>query len=360
MGSTERTYPLRTPKDHVPPIPRWQLVLAEHDYVHTAYIGVQQHIETDAADTARIQALDAVRKWLGQRTDDGPLASEVFALLDGNDCKNVTIWTCYWLDEKKYKAALDRLSLESVYSSLPEDGRGSVGVWLEGFSTPKKRLETNYSGLDYLPGLARLPETSVEEHSRSAYWGAARDRIPASAHDLFERAEDAKPPASVPSGLGQHLVGTNFNNMVHIRSGQFWMNCSAVESASYEEKLEPTLRTGLQYLWDNPVESGAMGVRYLVNQDMEFDQADHSRKESCAAGFFSDLGSLERWAKTHRSHTAIYRGALAHAKAFGQDRKFRTWHEVSVLRRGDATFEYINCLPETGVIRFLSLTEKGV
>lgn len=287
------------------------------------------------------------------------MASERFTLLDGNEGGNVDAWVCYWLNKESYETSVDQLGLSSIYSNLADAGRDSVGVWLESFSTPTSRLETNYSGLDYLPGLARLPDTRVEEHSLATYWGAARDRIPSSAHDLFEK-DDIQPLNSVPDGLGQHLSGTNFANMVHIRSGQFWENCDAKESASYEEKLEPTLRNGLQYLWDNAVESGALGVRYLLNQDMQASEVDYSRKESCVAGFFTDLGSLEGWAKTHRSHLAIYRGALAHAKAFGQERKFRTWHEVSVLEAGDARFEYINCRPETGVIRFIPLVAKAV
>lgn len=30
-----------------------------------------------------------------------------------------------------------------------------------------------------------------------------------------------------------------------------------------------------------------------------------------------------------------------------------TWHEVSILKRGEAGFEYVNCVPETGVVRWV-------
>ncbi|KAK7408544.1 hypothetical protein QQX98_009305 [Neonectria punicea] len=358
MSSSERTYPLYKPKNHVPPVPRWQLVLgADKERVHTAYIGVQQHSQNEDSANARLQALQAVDSWLHHQADDGPLASETFNFLDGNDANDATVWVCYWLNEESYKTSLNRLNLRSLYSNLPIVGRKSIGLWQESFSTAISRLETNYSGLDYLPGLAKLPETDVAEHSLSAYWGAARDRIPDSANDLFTET-DTHPPTSVPSGLGQHLVGTNHHNLVHIRSGQFWHNCDAKESAAYEETLEPTLREGLQFLWDNPDEGGAVGLRYLQNQENPLSGVDNERKESCVAGFFKSLGCLETWAKKHRSHLAIYRGALAHAKAFGDARKFRTWHEVSILKEGDATFEYINCLSDTGVIRFVPLTSK--
>ncbi|KAM5354258.1 hypothetical protein ACJ41O_000908 [Fusarium nematophilum] len=352
--SQDRTYPLNKPPNHRPPIPRWQLVLQGASVVHTAYIGIQQHSTNEGATQARAQAGDAVKQWLGQDTPDRPAASESFLLIDGNYARGAEIWVCYWLDEVKFKEGLGRLSLAGIYSNIPSPGREGIGLWMESFSTQVSRLETNYSGLDYLPGLARLPGTTTAEHTLSAYWGAARDRIPDSAHDLFAPVH-VTPLQTVPRGVGEHLMGSNHHNLVHIRSGQFWENCGPAESTSYEEKLEPTLEAGLQYLWDNPIDSGAIGLRYLRNRA----ECDGPRRETCAAGFFTSLGSLEEWAKTHRSHLAIFRGALAHAKVFGDDRKFRTWHEVSVLKEGDARFEYVNCVPETGVIRFVRLDLQG-
>lgn len=165
-----------------------------------------------------------------------------------------------------------------------------MGIWRESFATAIPRLETNYSGLDYLPGLARLPGAGTEEHSLSACWGA--------------------------------------------------------------------LHEGLQYLWEHPKETEAMGVRYLKSED-DAPSSGRPRKETCGTAFFSSLDRLEHWAKTHPSHLAIYRGALTRYKAFGDARLLRTWHEVSILREGDAVFEYINCTPETGVIQTVELEVKS-
>jgi hypothetical protein len=137
---------------------------------------------------------------------------------------------------------------------------------------------------------------------------------------------------------------------VHIRSGQWWENCNKTETSAYEVKLEPTLRKGLQYLNDNAKETGAMGLRYLRNTDIDKPLVDYGRKETCGAGFFANLEDLENWAKTHSSHLAIWRGAMAHYKAFPDNRMFRTWHEVSVIKEGDAIFEYVNCTQGTGVM----------
>ncbi|KAF9880312.1 hypothetical protein CkaCkLH20_02266 [Colletotrichum karsti] len=353
MACPIRTYPLRQPKNHKPPIPRWQLVLPKGvNRLFTAYIGVQPHSTKLVGSNGVDEAVNAIRTWIDGDAER-PLAHERFNHLDGDDTQDTNIWVCYWDDETKGKRSLQRLGLSSIHSRLPVDDKHQIGLWTESFLTPISRLETNYSGLDYLPGLAKLPETSTAEHELSAYWGAARDRIPDSAHDLFEKDDAAQStrPKIAPKGLGQHLVGQNYNNMVHIRSGQFWENCGPEETESYEENLEPTLRNGLAYLWENREEGGAMGLRYIGNRD----DSGKTKKETCGAGFFTDLHTLEEWAKRHRSHLAIYLGAIKHAKRFGNDRKFRTWHEVSVLKAGEASFEYINCLPKTGVIRFVPL-----
>jgi hypothetical protein len=93
-----------------------------------------------------------------------------------------------------------------------------------------------------------------------------------------------------------------------------------------------------------------MGLRYLKNTALGSSQYETNSRETCVTGFFRNLSDLEGWAKRHPSHLAIYTGAIKHAKKFGEDRKFRTWHEVSVLKRGEAHFEYLNCVPTTGVL----------
>jgi hypothetical protein len=62
------------------------------------------------------------------------------------------------------------------------------------------------------------------------------------------------------------------------------------------------------------------------------------------------MADLETWAARHPSHLAIWAGAIKHGKKFGDKRRFRTWHEVSVLRGGEARFEYVNCVKGTGLM----------
>jgi len=362
MSCPLRTYPLRKPENHRVPVPRWTLRLPDDvTHVHTSYIGVQQHSDTELARDASAKAIKSINIWVKELEREDAIVCESFVgiTLDDSGEQDVAVWVCYWIDSIWAETTLKDFSLLEFQKNIHStSARDSIGLWLESFSSEVSRLETNYSGLDYLPGLARLPGTSTKEHTLSAYWGAARDRIPDSAHDLFPKTTDDVPSDPIPKGLGQHLIGTNVANMVHIRSGQFWENCGQQEADSYERKLEGTLRAGLTYLHENPKDTNAMSVRYLRNVNDPAQEHERELKETCGAAFFANLEDLERWAHTHQSHLKIYRGAMAHYKAFGDSRRFRTWHEVSVIREGRARSEYLNCVPEERTMLRLEAQER--
>lgn len=358
MACPVRLYPLRKPKNHRLPVPRYTLSLpSKVERIYTTYVGVQQHIDDADSLSAKTGACRDIQSWLTSSTS--PSCFESFTLIDGREAPGTTIWVGYWTDGTRHAAALESLNLRSVFARHPAQHRASLGLWHESFATDVSRLETNYSGLDYLPGLGQIPDSSAAEHDLATYWGAARDRIPDSARDLFPRPPGASSrPATEPRGRGQVLSGTSHANLVHIRSGQWWASCSPAETEAYVQNLEPTLRRGMRYLNDNAKETGTLGIRYLRNTRADAPLADHGRKETCGAGFFANLEDLEHWAKTHSSHLAIWRGAMAHYKAFPEDRRLRTWHEVSVIREGDARFEYVNCVPGTGVMGAARLEER--
>lgn len=384
-----RTFPLRQPPGHNPP-PRLHLRFPEGlERVFTAYIGVQLH-STSSDDTQRRvdlleQPITQIQTWLAN-PEFAPVSTEQFQLLDdatthslsrtrdinsstippeGRPATQSLIWVCYWTNETEYKTSMSTLNLPKIYHNLHLAAKSHIGLWTEHFASDISRLETVYSATDYLPGLARLPGTYTAQHVHTGYWGAARDRIPGSAVDLFEgdssdntqdtdlpetRSTDTK---TITQSLGKHITGTNTQNMVHIRSGQFWGNCNSEETHAYLHTLEPKLRTGLSYLWNASEGSNSSGVRYLQNIDpvpTPGGNPPQQTKESCVTAFFTNMADLETWAARHPSHLAIWAGAIKHGKKFGDKRRFRTWHEVSVLRGGEARFEYVNCVKGTGLM----------
>jgi hypothetical protein len=277
MGCPARIYPLSQPKNYEPPVPRWSLRLSQDvEHIYIAYVGVQSHITNEPPPA---QAVKDVESWIA-KADERPLVVDSFTVVDGHDVPHSRVWACYWTDKAAWGRSMERLRLTDLHGELGQ-GRSSVGLWCETFSTPVERLETNYSGLDHAPGLASLPNTDRLPHKLTAYWGAARDRVPASAYDRFEITSASDPPAKVPAGIGEHLEGSNYENMVHIRSGQYWVNCNAEEREAYESTLEPTLMAGMGYLWENPVKTGTLGLRFLRN--LGPDQSPLN--ETCGAGF---------------------------------------------------------------------------
>lgn len=347
-----RTFPLKKPKGHKPPVPRWCLKFpGSVTTVCTLYIGVQSH---RGNEVARLNAEATIDSILEEADLKHPVI-DTFRVTNGFDVKGSKCWVAYWLDAKGFEAALQRLNLLSIWSSMGDD-RHDIGLWIERFVAPIDRLETNYARLDHQPGLAQLPNTVQPSHESTAYWGAGRDRIPASAHDLFETPKDLPVPSPVPVGLGERLTGANYENMCHIRSGQWWEKCADEERIAYEGDLEVKLMDGMRFLWDHPEETGTIGIRFLQNLDKD----GQPIRETCGAGFHKNWRDLERWSSRHPSHLAIFNGMMAHAKRFGDDRKLMTWHEVWIFKEGEAKFDYVNCDPRTGVIRFVKLDRQSL
>ena len=348
IDQTQRTYPLKRPAGHKVEVPRWHLKLPDGvTHIYTLYVGVQCHNSNQAtADKAE----GLIEKQLYESEGSPPPIVDTFRVTNGNDLVDSKIWVAYWTQAEGLNAALRRIPVDRLWKDLGAE-RNDVGLWYEHFTTPVERLETNYARLDHKPGLAQIPGSEQPAHDLTAYWGAGRDRMPGSAHDLFEKPTNISSPSKAPRGLGEHLHGANYNNMCHIRSGQWWEQCNEEETRAYEDDLQKTLMSGMQYLWEHPEETGTIGLRFVQNLDRE----GKPIRETAGVGFHRNWADLEKWSSRHPSHLAIFNGAMKHAKKFGENRKFMTWHEVSILKAGEAKFDYVNCDPRTGVIKWVDL-----
>ena len=215
MACPARLYPLKQPHNYTPPVPRWTLQLpSDVTHIHTLYIGIQRHSSTPASLDAYTAASHSISTYL--QRPPAALATDTLAVTSGFDTPGTRVWVAYWPTSTPPPPP----DLLSIYHSLSSS---AIGLWTESFTVPTTRLECNYSSLAHMPGLAALPGASFPAHSLSAYWGAARDRIPGSGWDLYPAASEARtqPPSSPPVGLGERLTGLSYDNMVHIRSGQW-------------------------------------------------------------------------------------------------------------------------------------------
>lgn len=376
IQTENRVHPVRQPPGWKVKYPRWMLQLPPHvDELCITYVGIQprhektpakgvftnlhHHITTESQRPAGTK----VEEWFLR--DSGQFAPELwekFYVETGYDVPDTEVWVLYWSDGT---APLRGLDLQHISRSLSPEP--VVGLWRESFRVPISRFETIYSGNDYRPGIASLEGSSQIPHAFTGYWGAARDRLPASSHEDFVPDTSAPVPNFEKDTKNQTLKGQNQDVLVHIRSGQWWERCPEAERKAYESNLEPVLRRGMAYLEDNASDSGDFGLRFMRNlvsnrhskaeeRAKEDGSEARPRLETCSAGFFRSLKDLESWASSHQTHSKIFHGAHAHSTKFGKETfKLRTWHEVSILKPGEVSFEYVNCEPRTGLIPFVDM-----
>lgn len=222
-----RRYPLKRPKGHKVPVPRWTLKLPDDvTHVYTLYLGVQSHDRHTNASTAE----RSIEKWLGV-DQERPLAVDTFRVTNGFDIVDSRVWVAYWTDSNSFNSRLQTLDLKRIWQDLGDKERQSNGLWCEHFETPVHRLETNYASLLHQPGIAQVPGGQFPEHNLTAYWGSGRDRIPGSKDDLFLPLDETPKPQSSPKGVGEHLVGKNYENMCHIRKSLLLLSTSICQNA---------------------------------------------------------------------------------------------------------------------------------
>jgi hypothetical protein len=214
MGTIDednRRYPLKRPKNHKIPMPRWILRMPDHvSHIYTLYIGVQYHRKASSNESEQ-----QVQKWLDD-ADGLPIAVDTFRVTNGFDIVDSKVWVAYWTDVIDFETKLKTLDLKQMWDNLGND-KASTGLWCEYFRTPIERLETNYASLLHRPGIAQVPGGEFPEHDLTGYWGAGRDRLPGSASDLFLPPDKTPAPQEAPKGFGEQLTGKNYENMCHIR-----------------------------------------------------------------------------------------------------------------------------------------------
>ncbi|HVW68484.1 MAG TPA: phenylacetaldoxime dehydratase family protein, partial [Steroidobacteraceae bacterium] len=69
-------------------------------------------------------------------------------------------------------------------------------------------------------------------------------------------------------------------------------------------------------------------------------------------GWFLTLRDLEHWTHHHPRHVAIMKNIMAYMQRFDFKPRLNLGHEVIVVPRGQAEFEYSNCHPGTGFLPF--------
>ncbi len=281
------------PEGHVPQVPAWSAVdLPERTVFSMLFV---RGVEDSTVDAL----LEVVRTG-----DDIPDHAERARVVNASEPTAVLLG--YWTDPLRHTRWGVRSDVMAAVAR--------PGVVVETAIIPADRWETLHSTDHVTPGVRNLlPAALTDVHE---YWGAARDRIGASAgSDL--RAE--------PGGL---VPG----NVCLIRSGQIWTHCDEREREIYFGEVEPNLTAGIDFLDDHPA-TGCLSARFLREQTLDGEDLE----STSFVGWFDELRSLEQWAKSHPTHLAIFDSFLAMVAKLEGRIGLRLWHEVAAIPAGGVT-----------------------
>ena len=275
-GCPARIYPLRRPEGHTPPIPRYSAVLPQQDKVAVLFMGVQS---TDAA-TLRNVSFDQLLKAGG---DAAPVYADQATFTDPQNYLN-RVAALYWLKAKDFDAWSKRPEVAEWRARVTESS--SVGLWWEPVAVDADYMET-IAFKEFLRGFSGCP-VGFATTEGTGYWGAARDRIPAAAHDLFEPADVAAEPEAGASKIPYRKIQPP-KNMTVIRSGVSWEHCEGEQLRDYEQRIRPALDAGMDYLRNNPRDTGCFALRQVGCVNASGDKI----AEGYSLGAFVSLAHLE-------------------------------------------------------------------
>ncbi|MDX3233839.1 phenylacetaldoxime dehydratase family protein [Streptomyces sp. ME19-01-6] len=299
-----------------------------------AQIGIQYDAGTDVQDV-RDRVLHALE------ADASVYQVEAGRHLDAAGYVN-DVFLAYWVSRDDYHRWRAEHPLESW---VQKPGERSGGLWVEALQVPACRLETSYSTQDARWGMAK--NRSKELNPFHSYFGSMRDRI----HD----AEDGGLPATVtdvsPAAVTSRSRLISFEvpeNMCFIRSPQGWRHCPDAERDWFEEKMLPVYQAGVDYLSENPLDTGCLSIRKI-----DVHHPADAQVQTSSLAWWQSLAHLEAWAHEHPTHLAILQSFGELARHFAPDVTVVLGHEVYVVPAGGARAEYLNCHDRTGLLPFL-------
>jgi aldoxime dehydratase len=329
-----RTQASRTPAGFEAPYPAWMSRFDEGGApLVIAYFGAQHPDEVPPEALLSIKGMlladPAPPHWIEAQCRDGA----------GHDTR---IIIAYWHDDGRFTRWRQVSGFDQWWANPAREAE-SVGRFLEVATPPLERLEIAYSPPHVPEGAGnlqnRVSACPVAEH---AYWGSARDRIPASQTDPLEGSAT---PLTVTRDGARVRVHPG-RNVCMIRSGQDWSDTTGDERAIYLDRVQPRLVEGMTYLRDEGRPIGCLSCRYM----RVLDDSGGVREKTFGQAYFTSLGALERWAEHHPTHLAIFGTFIREMAPLGDAMQLRLWHEVMVLPAEAQSFDYINCHDRTGLL----------
>ncbi|MBK0004805.1 phenylacetaldoxime dehydratase family protein [Erwinia sp. S38] len=332
-----RTLSRRVHDDYEPPFPMF-VGRADKDLTQVvmAYLGVQFHEEHRQKGVLAMQHMvDSFS------LDYGPDHHDMTFHVDNQGFGNFIV-VGYWRDPSAYCRWMRLTEIEHWWSS-DERLDDELGYFREIIAPRAEQFETLYAFKEELPGVGALMNNLSGEIQEHGYWGAVRDRIPASQNDWLQPEGDLHIVAGDPV-IGGRVIVQGHDNITLIRSGQDWADADEQERQLYFNEMLPPLQAGMDFLRDEGHVLGCYSNRFVRNVDRDGNLLDIAYD----IGFWRSLDRLERWAESHPTHLRIFTTFFRVVTGL---QKLRLYHEISVSDARFQTFEYINCHPGTGMMR---------
>jgi aldoxime dehydratase len=307
------------------------------EQVVMGYLGVQYRGEDQ-----RAAALHAMRHIAASLSlPDGPLSHDLTHHTDNSGYDNLMI-VGYWKDPAAHCRWLRSPEVIEWWSSEDRLSDG-LGYFREIVAPRAEQFETLYGFREELPGVGALMNTISGEIEEHGYWGSMRDRFPISQTDWMAPSGELTVITGDPA-KGGRVVVQGHDNIALIRSGQDWADAGEEERSLYLNEILPTLQAGMDFLRDSGKDLGCYSNRFVNYIDLDGNLLNLSYN----IGHWRSLEKLERWAESHPTHLRIFVTFFRVATSLS---KLRLYHEVSVSDAKDQVFEYINCHPQTGMLR---------
>lgn len=345
----QRKYPMTKPTGHVPPITRYTARFPKDVSIfQVVCFGVQSK---DGDRDSCLVKIHQIKTLLEGKSGPDHFDFSVFTDPQGY---LTHIAVAYWRAPAEFKTWCASDSIRQWWDDADKD-TGDLGYFREAFEVPTDYVETNLFK-ECLRGLSASPMCRIETIDETGYWGAARDRMPASGYDQFV-VDQVGPldPKNDPYNAARRTSITLPKNFCVIRSGVSWVDCGEEQLNSYMKNIKPKLDAGMEYLRQNPVDTGCCSLRQVTVVSVD----GEPEKEEYSLGYFRSLKDLETWSHEHPTHLAIYTRAIAEREKYGDQLELRTIQEIYVLPTDGNVFEYINCHPKTGVMPYFDDERDG-
>jgi aldoxime dehydratase len=339
----ERTQPVGLRPGWQPPYPSFVARFAPSvTRVAMAYFGVQYRSESEPPAIVRTALADLTA---ASANANGPSHIDRARYIDEAGYLTV-VSIAYWDDlarHERWFAAARQIWLDDQHACH------EAGFFIEAVRPSTSRFETLFSN-DRIEGVTHLADTLSSEVAEHAYWGSARDRLPLAQTNPLE---PGSPPIVINDGTRRVVRGQH--NLCLIRSGQDWTDTDGDERRIYLHEVEPVLHAGMDFLRDDGHTIGCYANRYLQLIDDNGNTID----KSFGMSWWRSLTDLDRWAKDHHTHKAIYSQAMKYLSTLSSAARLRLYHEVTVAAADEQHFEYLGCHPGTGMLRVSAFEESS-